>query len=71
MMGGVQMLFRLGLGAGAIGIGALAHSVHRLRVIVTLDGNQLGLLAGGILILLGSAAASGVVRGVEAPRRQA
>ena len=62
MMGGVQMLFRLGLGAGAIGIGALAHSVSRVRFIVTLDGNQVGLLAGGALILLGSAAASGVVR---------
>jgi dTMP kinase len=62
MMGGVQMLFRLGLGVGALGIGALAHSVDRLTAIVTLDGNQVGLVAGGVLILLGSAAASGVIR---------
>ncbi|HEX2090193.1 MAG TPA: MFS transporter [Actinomycetota bacterium] len=62
MMGGVQMLFRLGLGVGALGIGALAHSVGRLTGLVTLDGNQVGLLAGGALILLGSAAASGVLR---------
>ena len=62
MMGGVQMLFRLGLGVGALGIGALANSVDRLRLVVLLDGNQVGLLAGGALILLGSAAASGVGR---------
>ena len=62
MMGGVQMLFRLGLGAGALGIGALAHSVNRVTAIATLDGNQVGLFAGGALILLGSAAASGVLR---------
>jgi dTMP kinase len=60
VMGGVQMLFRLGLGAGALGIGALAHSVHRLHLIVTLDGNQVGLLAGGGLILLGAVASSAV-----------
>ena len=62
MMGGVQMLFRLGLGAGALGIGALAHSVNRVTAIVSLDGNQVGLLTGGVLILLGAAAASGLVR---------
>ena len=62
MMGGVQMLFRLGLGVGALGIGALATSVDRITAIVSLDGNQIGLLAGGLLILLGSAAASGVLR---------
>jgi dTMP kinase len=60
VMGGVQMLFRVGLGAGAVGIGALAHSIHRLHIIVTLDGNQVGLFAGGVLIFLGAVAASGV-----------
>ncbi len=65
MMGGVQMLFRLGLGVGALAIGALAHSVGRLGA---LDGNQLGLFVGGALILLGAAAASGVLRSTETAR---
>lgn len=67
MMGGVQMLFRLGLGAGALGVGSLAHSIHRLHVGIRLDGNQVGLLAGGGLILLGAVAASGVLRDGERP----
>jgi dTMP kinase len=62
IMGGVQMLFRVGLGVGALGIGALAHSIHRLNLWVTLDGNQVGLIAGGILILLGAVASSSVAR---------
>jgi hypothetical protein len=67
VMGSVQMLFRVGLGAGAIGIGALAHSVEQLRIgfgdaAFTIDGNQLGLVAGGVLILFGALAASTGVR---------
>jgi dTMP kinase len=63
IMGGVQMLFRVGLGAGALGIGALAHSVGTIRFgFVKLDGNQVGMIVGGILILLGATAASGVRR---------
>jgi dTMP kinase len=62
IMGGVQMLFRVGLGVGALGIGALAHSIHQVHLIVTLDGNQVGLIAGGILILLGALASSGVTK---------
>jgi MFS family permease len=62
IMGGVQMLFRVGLGAGALGIGALAHSIDHVKVIEVFDGNQVGLLAGGCLILLGALAASGVAR---------
>jgi dTMP kinase len=63
IMGGVQMLFRVGLGAGALGIGALAHSVETVRIgFVELDGNQVGMIVGGILILLGASAASGVRR---------
>ena len=67
IMGGVQMLFRIGLGAGALGIGALAHSIGHLRLgagkaSVTLDGNQVGLLVGGALILLGAVASLGVTR---------
>ena len=60
-MGGVQMLFRIGLGAGALGIGGLAHGLGKLRIgFIKLDGNQVGMIVGGILILLGAAAASGV-----------
>lgn len=62
VMGGVQMLFRVGLGVGALGIGALAATVGTVHFIVSLDGNQVGLLAGGGLILLGALAASGVAR---------
>jgi dTMP kinase len=63
IMGGVQMLFRVGLGAGALGIGALAHAVSRLHVgFVSLDGNQTGMVVGGGLILLGAAASAGVTR---------
>jgi dTMP kinase len=62
VMGGVQMLFRLGLGVGALGMGALAHSVRHIDVGVSLDGNQVGLIGGGALILLGAAAASGAAR---------
>ena len=60
IMGGVQMLFRIGLGAGALGVGALAHFVRHVKVIISLDGNQIGLFAGGILILLGAMASSGL-----------
>lgn len=64
IMGGVQMLFRLGLGAGALGIGAIAHAVRTLHVgPLTLDGNQVGLIVGGALILLGAVASSGLLRG--------
>jgi dTMP kinase len=62
IMAGVQMLFRLGLGAGSLGIGALAHSIKEVHVGISLDGNQVGLIAGGTLILLGAAASSGFGR---------
>jgi hypothetical protein len=62
IMAGVQMLFRVGLGVGALGMGALAHSIRRLDVGITLDGNQVGLLVGGALILVGALAATGILR---------
>ena len=63
IMGGVQMLFRLGLGLGALGMGALAHSISSLTLgPITLDGNQVGLAVGGILILFGAVASLGAVR---------
>jgi dTMP kinase len=66
IMAGVQMLFRIGLGAGALGIGALAHAIHRVHLVITLDGNQVGMLAGGGLILLGAAASAGVLKHAKA-----
>ena len=60
IMAGVQMLFRIGLGAGALGVGALAHAVKEVNLLITLDGNQVGLIAGGVLILLGAVASAGV-----------
>jgi hypothetical protein len=62
VMAGVQMLFRVGLGAGALGMGALAVNVPSVHFIIDLDGYQLGMLAGGSFILLGGLAASGVLR---------
>ena len=62
VMGAVQTLFRVGLGLGALGIGAVAHSIGEVHVGITLDGNQVGLIAGGVLILLGALASSGVTR---------
>ena len=56
------MLFRIGLGAGALGVGALAHSVRHLKLIISLDGNQVGLIVGGSLIVFGAFAATGVIR---------
>jgi dTMP kinase len=68
IMAGVQMLFRIGLGAGSIGIGALAHAIKRVEVIITLDGNQVGMIVGGLLILLGAAASSGFGRSSSSRR---
>ena len=62
IMGGVQVLFRMGLGAGALGIGALAHVIGGVDLgPVHLDGNQVGLVAGGALILVGAFASGGVL----------
>jgi MFS family permease len=66
IMGGVQMLFRVGLGVGALGIGALASSIGEVNLVISLDGNQIGLLTGGVLILLGAAASAGVLRHAKA-----
>jgi dTMP kinase len=62
VMGAVQMLFRVGLGLGALGIGALARAASRGRPFGSLDGNQVGMLAGGAVIILGALAAAGVIR---------
>ena len=63
IMGGVQMLFRLGLGAGALGMGAVAQLISSVNLgAVRLDGNQVALVVGGILILLGAVAGMGATR---------
>jgi dTMP kinase len=67
IMAGVQMLFRVGLGAGALGMGAIATNVHVVHpgiggLNVEMDGNQVGMFSGGIIILAGALAASGVLR---------
>ncbi len=72
VMGGVQMLFRLGLAAGALGIGGLARAIDEVSVgPVTLDGNQLGMIVGGVLILLGAVASAGAVRTAGGPAGRA
>jgi dTMP kinase len=58
LLGGAQMLFRVGLAVGALGIGGLAESIRGLSLgPLAVDGNQLGLLCGGAFILLGALAA--------------
>jgi predicted MFS family arabinose efflux permease len=75
IMGVVQMLFRVGLGLGALGIGALASSVSEITIgvgsaSVTLDGNQVGLIVGGALILLGAVASLGAARAAPEPQAE-
>ncbi|MCA1844632.1 MAG: MFS transporter, partial [Actinobacteria bacterium] len=61
IMGGVQMLFRVGLGAGALGMGGLANAIDVIHpgiggIDVRMDGNQVGMFAGGVIILAGALA---------------
>ncbi|MGH2723649.1 MAG: MFS transporter [Actinomycetota bacterium] len=61
LLGAAQMLFRVSLAAGALGIGGLAGGFEGFSLgPVKVDGNQFGLLIGGGLILLGSLASRGV-----------
>ncbi len=61
LFGAVHLLFRLGLALGALGIGGLASLVDEVRLFgLTLDGSQVGLLAGGALILSAAIAAAEV-----------
>jgi dTMP kinase len=55
VMGGIESLFSIGLGTGAISIGALATSIKHVHFIVfNLDGNQFGMLIAGIFIIGGA-----------------
>jgi MFS family permease len=66
LLGAAQMLFRVSLAAGALGIGGLAEGFGGFSVgPVNLDGNQFGLLIGGGLILLGSVASRGVAEAAD------
>ncbi len=72
LLGGAHMLFRVSLALGAIGVGGAVGSFAGLTVglgvaRIRFDGNQVGLLLGGGLILLGALAAGGVVRARPAP----
>jgi hypothetical protein len=56
-MGGIESLFSIGLGVGAISIGALSTSINRLTMIgFKLDGNQFGMLVAGVFIIAGATA---------------
>ena len=63
LFGAVHLLFRLGLALGALGIGGLASLVGDVGVLgVELDGNQVGLIVGGALILSAAIASREVRR---------
>lgn len=54
-MGGFQALFNLGLGIGAICFGWLASTLNQTVFLgLTLDGNRLAMLIGGIIICCGA-----------------
>lgn len=68
LLGGAHMLFRVALAAGALGIGGLAAGVDALRLGgLELDGNQVGLAVGGLLILLGAAATGRLTSPADPP----
>ncbi len=57
VMGGIESLFSIGLGLGAISIGALATSINHVPFVgYDLDGNQFGMLIAGVFIIGGAAA---------------
>jgi hypothetical protein len=65
LLGAVHMGFRLGLALGALGIGGLASLIEPFALgigglRVHLDGNQVGLIVGGGVILAGAVIARGV-----------
>jgi len=67
LLGGAHMLFRVALAAGAIGMGGGVSAFGTLRfrlfgIGFRFDRNQIGLLLGGGIILLGALAAGAVVR---------
>lgn len=75
LLGGAHMLFRVSLALGAIGVGGAVSSLNSLSLgpmgfRLKLDGNQVGLIVGGVLILLGAVAAGAVVRAVPPPERR-
>ena len=55
VMGGIESLFSIGLGLGAISIGALATTIKQVPFVgFTLDGNQFGMLVAGVFIIGGA-----------------
>ena len=60
LLGAVHLLFRTGLALGALAIGGLATAIGRVAPFgVELDGSQVGLIVGGVLILSAALAAGG------------
>lgn len=67
LLAGAHMLFRLSLAVGALGIGGAAQGIGEVSIGIdpvrlNLDGNQMGLVMGGTLILLGALASRGIVK---------
>jgi dTMP kinase len=68
LLGGAHMLFRVALAVGAIGVGGAVSAIQGEFALdlrawrIIFDSNQIGLLLGGGLILLGALAAGSVVR---------
>lgn len=61
LVGGAHMLFRGALAVGALGLGGVASGIDAVALGgLRLDGNQVGLAVGGLLILLGAATAGRV-----------
>jgi len=68
LVGAAHMLFRVALAVGALGIGGLASGIEAVELGgLRLDGNQVGLALGGVLILLGATAAGPVTSRADPP----
>ncbi|HET7529047.1 MAG TPA: MFS transporter [Candidatus Saccharimonadales bacterium] len=61
-LGGLQLLYRGGLAAGALIMGAVAHEVHGARLIIPLDSNQLSMIISGLLIIVSAGVSSRMLR---------
>ena len=68
LVGAAHMMFRVALAVGALGIGGLASGIEAVELGgLRLDGNQVGLALGGVLILLGATAAGPVTSRADPP----
>lgn len=65
-LGGMQLLYRGGLAAGALIMGAVAHEVHGVKLIIRLDSNQLSMIISGLLIIISAAVSSRMLKKIPA-----